>query len=232
MTAYRAVIGAADYRTAIESTEGTILYRASVFRAQIIIVAATTCSIVVAAAVLWAGLLSALVLLLPLCGSFVAVDARIVHRWRQQLLAAWSRCDIDLTAYRQAVKAHPLLPPGTLNAMLATLPATGSLMTEQAIGPPTRAAAAAAALARDRRDGEWLLLKVAGSGIVAGFLVAATVGGSWFPLLGYALLPLLPAIGRWRTRRIRQEADAAVSACRRDGAFSDADFSSIDGALM
>src|SRR5690349_2787902 len=126
------------YRVGIELTMRTIERRARYYRNQVIAVALL---ILVDAG--WALAarsvlpLLAILLLVPICGLFLGADHRALNDWRSALLEAWSRRDLDFTAFRDAIRAHPALPPDTAEAMLATLPIVGDLAAEHRISAPT-----------------------------------------------------------------------------------------------
>jgi 4-amino-4-deoxy-L-arabinose transferase-like glycosyltransferase len=180
---------------AVALTTQTIDIRAKRFRNLVIAVV-----LVALGSVLWAGIqwswspLAGLLALVPLCGAFLYQDTCLVNRWRQQLLDYWTQERLDLDCFRSAVSAVRLLPAGTLQAMLQTLPTGKELHTSEDISPCARKAIALTLRAihgcqADRTIGS----TVAGTvGLAA--LAGALLQGSWLPLSGLAaVLPILGA---------------------------------------
>ncbi len=104
-------------------TTQTLALRAARFRNFVVAVVA-----VALAAMLWALLqtswqpLLGLILLVPLCGAFLYLDARTVHRWQDHILETWAQDKLDLDIFSDTLTAIRALPPRTLRAMLDTLP--------------------------------------------------------------------------------------------------------------
>ncbi len=132
------------YRIAIDQTTKMIDNRARYFRNLVVAVVVLTLGSLGWAAVTWTFLpLSGLLLLLPLCGRFFFLDAKLLNDWRSQLLDAWVKNDIEFRGFCDAVSAIPTLPKNTIQSMLATLPSAGDLAAEQRISSSTREATAA-----------------------------------------------------------------------------------------
>lgn len=66
--------------------------------------------------------LSTVLLLLPLWCAYLLRDALVLRGWRQRILAAWLSGDINLDVLSQAFGTLPILPAGTIDAMMMTLP--------------------------------------------------------------------------------------------------------------
>jgi hypothetical protein len=184
----------ADYPTAIEWTERTIQCRAAYVRNQITVIVLTALVILAAAMSLRSSIVLALLFLLPLCGAFLAADDRLVAAWRNALLDGWTRKDIDLAAFRVAIRAHPRLPKTTLEGMLSTLPDVGDLVTEQGISAADRRAVAVSVKACHRRSSVALVLRVAASAIAAVGLVAALLTTDVRALLFLSAPILVPVV--------------------------------------
>jgi hypothetical protein len=193
---------ASAYRAAIDHTVVTIERRARAFRRQTIAVATLGLGSVVWAAVARTpSALAGLLLLVPVCGCFVLVDAQLLTEWRSGILAAWARRDLDLAALRQAILAHPGLPKGTTEAMLAGLPSVGDLTAEQRVAVQNRRAMAAQSETLHQERTDALVRATAASGILVIAVLAALWSRAWMPLLGLGALPLLPVLGTWMRRR-------------------------------
>jgi hypothetical protein len=213
------------YRTAIDQTTRTIERRARYFRNQVVIVVTMGTLVMIAALIMRSpSALWAFLLLVPTGGLFLFIDSTTLNDWRADLLAAWVTRDIDFAAYRDAIRAHPSLPKGTIEAMLASLPSAGSLVAEQQVLTPTRQAVAATSLAWHGRAADALLLRAGASGLLVAVLLAALWKRGWLPLIGLAALALLPVIrtltSRWRHARCA----ITVAACRNEPGFSEADY--------
>ena len=204
-----------DYRTAITGTQDAIHRRAALFRNQAIAVVALIGLTLLYSLIAgeWRTLL-AIILLIPLCGGFFIADGRTVDRWRHQLLSGWSAKAIDFEAFRQAIRALPRLPQGTLEGMLETLPTVGDLTDEQSLHSSTRQAIAAACLASHHRQADALLLRVIASGIVTAVVLGAVWIANWRVLTGAVALVLLPFAASWLRRRRQAAFESTVAACR------------------
>jgi hypothetical protein len=68
--------------------------------------------------------LSAVILVVPVSGTFCVLDGRLVRGWRRRILELRSAQDLDLTAFVKTISAHPMVPQQTFQGMLVSLPAT------------------------------------------------------------------------------------------------------------
>lgn len=216
------------YRSAIDGLARALERRARGYRRLIAFVALLPAALVVLALTLHtAAPLAGMLLLVPIAGSFFLTDARLLDRWRSEVLAAWRRAELDLAGLRAAVLAHPLLPRETLEGMMATLPSAGDIVAEQGIPRATRRAVVSAIGAAHRQRADALLLNVVASALVVGAVLAALGLHRRAPLMGLALLGLRPAVS-FRLRRRREAVVAVdVAACRREPGFSEADLSRL-----
>ncbi len=220
------------YRLAIEQTETAIQRRARVFRNQVVVVSLVSLATILSAAATRSfAPLGAVLVLVPLAGSFLFADAILLTAWRSTLMAAWAACDLDLAAFCHTIRVHPTLPKPTLEGMLATLPVVGELTEEQAVTAPTRQAIAAALTAIHRSRSDDLLFKVVGSAVAVVTVVAAIWIGDWRPLLALLSLLALPIVHAWLERRRLERLRAEIASCRADARFSDADYERIGGAV-
>ena len=177
-------------------------------------------------AALWAWLL-----LVPACGLFFHADSRVLQGWRRTLLDAWVTLDLDFEVLRGALLANPALPKGTLEGMLATLPAAGNLVAEQKVLAPTRSAVAVLNLAVYCDRAEALLLKTVASAIVVGAVLAAIWMRAWMPLVALTTIGFLPPAHAWRAYARRQRVDKDVASYRAQPGFSDADYRRMEAGL-
>jgi hypothetical protein len=107
------------YRLAILQTITTIDIRARYFRNLVVTVVMLTVGSIGWAAVTWTfSPLAGLLLLLPLCGLFFFLDAKLLNDWRSQLFDAWLRKDIEFRDFCEAASAIPMLPKTLYNACL------------------------------------------------------------------------------------------------------------------
>ena len=213
------------YRTAIDRTARVIERRATFYRNLVVtVVLIGVASLVVALAARSLAGLAGLLFLVPACGLFFHLDARLLNGWRSDLLERWAGGELDLEALRPALHGHPGLPRDTLDAMLATLPSAANLPEEQRIPTPSRQAAAAAYRAMHQERSDLLLIDAILTGIVVAALVGALWMRSWTPLLGLVVLVLRPPLGAWMRRRRLAAREADVAACRRQPGFSEPDY--------
>jgi hypothetical protein len=214
-----------EYRTAIDQIEGAVRRRAFNVRNQV------AAAVLVAVAVFAIALivrsprvLVAALGVVPISGGFLVSDGCLLRRWRSAVLGAWIRRDIDLAALRAAIRAHPALPGGTIDSMLATLPATGDLVAEQRILSPTRRAIAAEVVYRAQRGLDALTLKVVTAGILAVLALTLTWSGNLNTLWGMGPLLILPTARAWLDGFRRRECDAEVATCRKQEGFSEPEY--------
>jgi hypothetical protein len=191
------------YRLAIDLTTQTIDMRAKAFRNLIVAVV-----FVIFGTLAWAMIarqvqaLSGLILLIPLCGLFFFLDSKLLNQWRSQLFASWSKEELDFRNFCDAVSAIPVLPKGTLQSMLASLPADKEIVKEQRMAAATRKAISTVVMFIHLCRSDALAFKVLGIAIAACGLIAAVIWGRWYPLLALAILiPPLPLLQRWIKRR-------------------------------
>jgi hypothetical protein len=219
------------YRSAIDLTTRGIECRARYFRNQVVAVALLMCvSVAVALAARSAVPLLGMVLVVPVCGMFLAADHRVLGHWRSELLTAWAMRDLDMAAFRNAIRANPALPRETTEAMLATLPIAGDLTAERLISTPTRRAIAAESLARHRSHADAIGFKAATAGIAGCALLGAFALRRWEPLVSLAGLVLVPIGDKYLIRRRRSELERELAACRAQPDFSETDYANYLGA--
>jgi len=183
---------------AIRLTTHTIQVRAMHYRNFVIsVVSIAFMSMVWASITLsWRPLLGLLVLV-PLCGIFLALDTSTVHRWRHQVLEMWIHDRLDLAIFTHAMTTIGPLPSHTLHGMLSTLPFTGHGLAGRPLSPATRRGLALTVQTLnccqyDRTA--WVTLAAA-AGLTC--LVWALVHWSWRPLVGgLGVVPVI-ALGTW-----------------------------------
>lgn len=156
-----------DYRAVLDETQSAIGRRAKNFRNQIVAVVLVGVISVLSALLTrsFAPLLG-IIAIVPVVGFFFFADARILDGWRSALLASWVEREIDFFAFRNAIRANPALPKGTTEAMLATLPSSGTLIEEQRLSTAARQEMAAQVRTTCRARTNRVALKAAVSAIV------------------------------------------------------------------
>jgi hypothetical protein len=210
------------YRAAIDRTTDTIDLRAKYFRNLIITVVATALL-----PITWAVIirrlapLSGPLFLLPICGLFFVLDAKLLDDWRFHLLEAWVKKDIDFLAFCEAVNAVPKLPKETLASMLATLPNVDDLAEEQRISSSTREAVAAVVTGIHACQSNIVALKAVAAATVSGSVIVAVALRMWEPLLGGLAVFFLPVLGTWLKRKSTDVVKERTLAARAKPDFSD-----------
>ena len=190
------------YRVAIDKTTSIIDLRARYFRNLIIAVVTLSFGSVTWAVVTWAvSPLAGLLLLLPLCGIFFFLDARLLGDWRSYLLEAWIRKNIDIRAFCDAVTAVPNIPKETLASMLTTLPSAPDLVAEQRASASTREGVAAAVTGVHALESDAIALKSAAATMLSCAVVVALISRRWEPLLASVAPLMLPVLGECLKRR-------------------------------
>lgn len=194
------------YRSAIDQTATTIERRAAYYRnlvVGVVLVAAAS-----AGASMWLGTFApvcGVLFVIPLCGLYFYLDARLVLDWQSGLSGTWVRGAIDFAALTEALRAAPTLPRGTLTGMLAQLPPTGALAAERRIPLKSREAMAAVIDTVQRARTDLLAARTGASTVGVLSVLCAIALGSWRPLsfCGLALLfhALAEAVKRYRLRQ-------------------------------
>ena len=157
-------------------------------------------------------LLSCLLFIIPLCGLFYCLDARVLSNWRSRLLEVWSTGTIDFSALLAALRVAPNLPGETLAAMLRTLPGSGTLQAEHEIPSKSRRAIAAVARAVDDYHSDVVALKTCGASLAVLSSVCAVILTSWRPLLFVSVALFAPLLaGRLRRLRLTRAAAAILA---------------------
>jgi hypothetical protein len=204
------------YRVAIDQTTKTIDSRAKYFRNLIVVVVAVGLG-----SIGWAGIarafwpLAGLFLVVPTCGVFFSMDARLLNNWRSYLFDAWVTKEINFQSFREAVRVIPTLPKDTIHSMLETLPKPQDLIAEQRISSSTREAATAAVTEIHGYQSDIVAVKAVASAVASGSLVIAVASRTWQPLLGggaFILLPILRKWLKWRRIDVLKERMVAVRA--------------------
>jgi hypothetical protein len=209
------------YRRAIDQTTDTIAHRARCYRNLVIGVVLT--GMVSIGGALWLRslyALSCLLLLIPFCGLFYYVDARLVLSWRTKLLENWALGEIDFFAFLEALRAIPSLPGETLSAMLKGLPLSGTLASEQSIPLQTRKALAAVDRSIHAYRVDLLGFRAAAWTIVVAAAIVATLVRSWYPLSGGSVVLLFPLLAALSERFRSRDAKEKVYATRLDPSSS------------
>ena len=202
------------YRLAVLQTITTINNRACYFRNLVVAVVVLTLASIGWAAVTWTfSPLAGLLLLLPTCGLFFFLDAKLLNDWRAQLLDGWVRKEIEFWAFCDAVSAIPMLPKDTLHSMLTTLPSAGDLLAEQGSSSSTREAAAALRTTMHACESDAMALKATAFAIATGSLITAAIFWMWQPTLGIIAIGLLPVLRKYmRNRRLGTLRDRTATA--------------------
>jgi hypothetical protein len=220
------------YRSAIDRTTGTIDQRAKYFRNLVMAVV-----IVSLGSLGWAGLirrpaaLAGILLVLPLCGLFFFLDAKLLDSWRSHILKAWVKKDIDFRAFSDAVNAVPKLPKETLGGMLATLPSPSDLAAEQRVSSSTRQGVAAVVASVQTLQSDAVAWKTAAAAMWSGAVIIALVSRRWEPLLGLAASLALPLLGKRLQRRRLELLKATTSAAHTQPDFDPADYHDLVSRL-
>jgi hypothetical protein len=109
---------------AVDLTLSTLGARARCYRNLVVAVCLVATTSLLTALVLKQVLaLLGFILLVPLTGGFTFFDKRQVMRWREQILKMRDDRNLDLGLFSHTIAKLKHLPQGTIQAMLATLPA-------------------------------------------------------------------------------------------------------------
>jgi hypothetical protein len=116
--------GGSPYAAAIDATRESIVQRARLYKWLVISVALGTTATVAAVLMSRSMALVAAAFALPaLVIAHRLADLRVVHRWRNRLIADWASGALDVVLLVRTLRQVPALPAGTVEGMLETLPA-------------------------------------------------------------------------------------------------------------
>jgi hypothetical protein len=192
-------------KDALELTTRTIDRRAFYFRNLVVLLVLAVLVFVVWAIVQLSGLpLLGLFLLLPLCGGFLLLDTYLVNHWRNRVLQMWAEEQLHLGAFIKSISTVRMLPPGTLTAMLATLPTSNPSAAAGKLSPAMKRALAVTLMTIHRCECDRIGFANLGYLVGAAAFVTAVIKWSWIPLVGVLLvLPIFAGLrclqaARWR----------------------------------
>lgn len=191
-----------SYAAAIASTRETMVARAGHYRWLVVavVVLCVSAGIGAFAGGGWRAL--TMLSLLPGCVLvFCAADGMTIRRWRDGILAPWSRGALDLPILFDTLRQMTDLPAPSLNGMLATLPEWKAGEESAA----TRLALWRSRQAVDRENSLQVLVLILAWLVVAGALCAAAVVNDVRPLLAacVGLVCVIP-LRMWQRRRMRR----------------------------
>jgi hypothetical protein len=221
------------YRVAIDYTSRTIEARARNHRNLVVAVVLLALATIIMAGVNRSIVpLAALCLLVPLCGVFFLLDARLLDEWRCRVLEAWVTRDIDLEPFRGAVSAAPALPNETLQSMLATLPDTRGVVREHDIASSTREGVATASRGVHACQRHALALRTLAAATVASCVVLG-LASRWWGAAAFALIAVLVTrgIGVLRRRQCINDLKASAAEASRKEGFNAQRFAELIGRL-
>lgn len=176
------------YAESIEATTHTIHRLTVAYRNLVITVVVTVVASGMAAAI-WRSpaFLLGILLLAPLCATFLALDSWLISSWRRRILELWAEGSLDLDAFRHTVTGIRALPITTLGAMLEPLP----FRFGHPVAGPSRRLLTPVLHAIDLYNAYLATaVAVALASVTAG-IVAAAIVRSWAPLLGALLITAL-----------------------------------------
>lgn len=154
-------------------------------------------------AVAWAAIqwyyrpLRGFLLLLPLCGTLLYLDTRLVNRWQQQIMQMWIPGHVQLKTLSDVLLTTKTLPAGTLKSMLETLPTTADGTPKDMINPSTREAISRTVDVIMQCQGNRTMFVVLAVSVGIGFLGWGALHGSWWPTLGLACVVPVIWISKW-----------------------------------
>ena len=221
------------YHTAIDQTTTTLDQRAKHFRNLIVAV-----TFVGLGSILWAGLtwswlpLSGTFLLMPFCGLYLFYDERLLNKWRQALLSAWDRGEIDLSAFHDAMISISTLPTNSIQSMLATLPHAGDIVTEQGISSSTRKAASAVITTIDCCRSDLLAYKTAGFTVIGTSIIVAIAYSKSQPLFGVFAVGLIFFMQKYSKKRRLNHAIGKIQTAQQEADFNLQKFTNVIDSIQ
>lgn len=187
-----------DLKTALQLTTGTIDRRAALFRNLVIGVVALILIPIPWALIQWSWMpLAGWLGITPLCVAFLCLDIKKIDQWQGKIMAAWRQGELDLDLFSQTMVTLRSLPPGTLKAMLATLPTHAISESVQPLNDDIKSMISRAL----RTINQCRFYRTAAMGMVVSLgsiaLVAALLLWSWYPFLGFPGALVCIPIYKW-----------------------------------
>ena len=183
---------------AVKLTTQTINTRTVRFRNFVIAVVVVALGSVVWASIQWSWKpLLGLLLLVPLCGAFLYLDARLVHQWRQQVLEMWAQENLDLKTFSSAMSTIRTLPERTLRGMLDTLPNPQNMSKNGNLAPADRKALVLSLQTSSRQQNNRTLLTTITYTLGLATLALVAIQGFVQPLVVLPLILLAIGVTKW-----------------------------------
>ena len=182
---------------AIDTTLRTIQDRSKFYRNLVVAVSiASLASIVLAVFSRQWLTFSGLIIIVPLTGGFLFLDSHLVLQWRAGILDMERLRGLDLAMFLKTISGFRQLPPDSLKAMLATLPASSDV-TQQRV-PRDEPSVVNDKLEALARKNAWRILYSTGLFTLA---LLSLIGGAFYGsvtllLLGGSLSTLSVVFGR------------------------------------
>ena len=179
------------FREALHTTLSTLEQRARSYRNVLVLASLISVLSIVLAGVLrrWAALLG-LLLLVPLSGGMLYLDARRVRSWLVAILGLWRSRGLNLTAFGQTVGSIGYVPRASVTSMLAVLPRKNLTFDPERASESEKLAIAARLDAVARRHERFALLGAATLFVLVVLAVAAVMLRS-IAVLGSLTVPIV-----------------------------------------
>jgi hypothetical protein len=190
------------FRVALHATLSTLEGRARSYRNVLVAASLVSVPSILLAGVLrrWSVLLG-LLLLVPLSGAMLYLDARRVRQWLAEILELWRRRGLNLTAFGETIDSIAYVPRASVAGMLAALPKKTPTFDPERASESEKEAVAARLAAVVRRHERFALLGTATLLMVAVLAVAAVALRS-IAILGSMSVPIVVLVA---LRRAMQE---------------------------
>jgi hypothetical protein len=196
----------------ITSLMQIITRRTKRFRNLVVVVAVCGLAVIITAAALFSWLpLWGLTMLIPLCAGYLYFDARLVNRWRQQVLAAWAGGRLKVEVFKTTVNSITTLPTQTVQGMLASLPDPPRHGSAASLRPAEKEALARTIATINSCQSDRTLLLTLATLVGLASAALASLIRHWLPLVGLVGVPLLlgvhPLLVEWRLRLLKKYLD-------------------------
>jgi hypothetical protein len=177
-------------REAMQWTVDALGHRLVGFRNLVLTIGLVVLVSMVAAIVLrsWLPLLG-LFVVVTLCGVYWCRDETQVGRWQGRILDLWHEDKLDLDVLAETLLLTPGLPHRLLGGMLDGLPTRSRGFPR--ITPDLRTATALTMQTINRCHWDWTALATLAHSVVLASLAWAVLAGSFRPILGLVLAPLV-----------------------------------------
>jgi len=187
-----------SFKEALNLTTQVIEVRVKWFRNLIICVVVVALASLILALIQfsWQPLLG-LILLVPLCGSFLYLDSHLVNHWQERILQMWVQEDLDLTIFYNSMSTIRMFPQRMFQGMLKTLLINNQSIDSRNLNQEVKKSLVHTIQTISRCQNHKIVFFSFAYTFALISMALAGMLKSWLPLFGLLLFPLLLGISNW-----------------------------------